>query len=268
MSSHTSIHGEIREQHQKTRDMSLKGKLEYFWYYYKIHTFVALAVIAFVIMFIQQYRANKDYAFYAILINVDGAYIQNNQWGDAFSEYAGIDTDEYSTYIDTSFALSTSNYSEYYISNMEKLTVMIQTGMVDVIVADTAVFESQAQNEYYADLESVLPEETLEKYKDYLYYTDAASFNRSTEALYSDEEMPGADTFIINHRDPLTMEQPVPVGICLPEGNKLVETGCYDYLSQSATTYQGYPSEAVLGIPVTATHSDTIMKFLAFLESD
>ena len=266
MSSHNSLYGEIKEQRQKTKDMSLKGKLEYFWDYYRIHTAVVLAVLALAVMFIQQYRANKDYAFYAVLVNVDTTRIQDNQWSDEFSEYAGIDTEEYATAIDTSFIISRNNFSEYSITSMEKLVVMISSSIIDIVVADTGTFESQAQNEYYANLETVLPKELLDKYSDYLYYTDAATFEATENALYSDTEQPSADTFIINHHDPSSMKQPIPVGICLPEGNKLIETGCYDYLAESGTTYQGYPSEAVLGITANTTHIDTIIKFLEFLE--
>ena len=266
MSSQNSLYGEIKEQHQKTKDMSLKGKLGYFWDYYRIHTAVVLVVLALAVMFIRQYRANKDYAFYAVLVNVDTTRIQNNQWSDEFSEYAGIDTEEYAAAFDTSFIISRDNFSEYSITSMEKLVVMIASGIIDVIVADTGTFESQAQNEYYANLETVLPKELLDKYSDYLYYTDAATFEATENALYSDTEQPSADTFIINHHDPSSMEQPIPVGICLPKGNKLIETGCYDYLAENGTTYQGYPSDAVLGITANSTHIDTVIKFLEFLE--
>ena len=39
---------EIRQQQMKTKEMSTKGKLEYFWDYYKVHTIVAILVIFFV----------------------------------------------------------------------------------------------------------------------------------------------------------------------------------------------------------------------------
>ena len=266
MSSQNSLYGEIKEQHQKTKDMSLKGKLGYFWDYYRVHTAVVLVVLAFTVMFIRQYRANKDYAFYAVLINVDTTRIQNDQWNDEFSEYADIDTKEYATAFDTSFIISRDNFSEYSMTSMEKLVVMISSGIIDVIVADTGTFESEAQNEYYVNLETVLPKELLDKYSDYLYYTDAATFEATANAIYSDTEQPSPDTFIINHHDPSSMEQPIPVGICLPAGNKLIETGCYDYLAESGAAYQGYPSEAVLGITANSAHIDTIIKFLEFLE--
>ena len=266
MSSHNSIYGEIREQNRKTKNMSLKGKLGYFWDYYRIHTAVVLAVLLLTVMFIHQYRSNKDYAFYAVLLNVDTSRIQNNQWSDEFSEYAGIDTEEYAAAIDTSFIISTDNFSEYSMTSSEKLIVMISANIIDIIVADSETFESQAQSECYVNLEAVLPKEMLDKYSDYLYYTDAATFEATANAIYSDTEQPTADTFIINHHDPSSMEQPIPVGIYLPKGNKLIETGCYDYLTGNGVTYQGYPSEAVFGIVANSTHIDTAIKFLEFLE--
>lgn len=265
MSSQNSMYGEIREQQKKTKDMSLKGKLSYFWDYYKIHTFVVLALIAMTALFIQQYRANKDYAFYAVLLNANSALIDSETMSNEFTEYAGIDTEEYRTYIDSSFTYSTTDFSQYSMASMEKLVVMIQAGEIDVIVADTAAFEPQAQNEHFLNLETVLPKEVLDKYKDCLYYTDAGTFGSMDDSYYEDEQI-NPDTFTIDHHEPSSMQQPIPVGIFLPEGNKLMETGCYDYLAQNETTYQGYPSEAVLGIPATAKHIDNIVKFLEFTE--
>lgn len=265
MSSQNSLHGEIKEQQQKTKDMSAKGRLSYFWYYYKVHTFVVIAVVAFIAMFIRQFRENKDYAFYAALINADISHIADNQWGDEFAEYAGIDTDKYRAYIDTSVVLSEAGSTQYSISSAEKLLVMMQTGIVDVIVADTETFENYAQNDFFVTMENALPKEVLEKYADCLYYTDAATFNKGDDdTFYTLDELDDPATFLIDHRNPATMEQPIPVGICLSKGNKIMDTGCYDYLS--AVTYQGYPTEIVLGIPVTSVQLDTILKFLTFLE--
>lgn len=267
MSSQNSMYGEIKEQHQKTKDMSAKGKLSYFWYYYKIHTIALIAIIIFVISLIRQVVTSKDYAFYAALINSDFSYTTDDPWGAEFAEYAGIDTDKYLSSVDTSFMLSNGDMSQYSISSTEKLMAMVQTGGIDVIVADTAIFEGYARNEMFTDLRTVLPEEMLKKYENNLYYTDAASFDEADAGNYqSIEDMPDYDALVINHRDPSSMKQPIPVGICLPEENKIMASGCYDYLSAGNVTYQGYPSEAVLGIPLSATRLDTIILFLEFLE--
>lgn len=266
MSSHSSLYGEIREQHQKMKDMSLKGKLEYFWYYYKIHTFVVIAVIALVGMFIHQYVTSKDPAFYSVLISSDTSIVDQQAWDTEFAEYAGIDTEEYSVIFDTSFIFTSSGFTDYTMSSMEKLVAMTSAGMIDVVVADTATFEKLARSEFYTDLETVLPPETLEKFKDCLYYTDAAAFDMGDDDTFQSlDELPSPDEYTIDHRDASSMEKPVLVGICLPEGSKIIDSGCYDYLKVNNMTYQGYPSEAVFGIPASAEHLDTILQFLDFL---
>lgn len=269
MSAHSSIHEEIREQQQKMRDMSAKGKLSYFWYYYKVHTLVAIVVAVFAIVLIHDIVTNKDYAFYASIINADYSLLQDQNWNAEFEEYAEIDTEHYQAYLDTSMVFSEDDSSEYALSNMNKFIAMLQSGTIDVIIADTENFEGYAQFEYLMNLEEALPNEILEKYQDYFYYTDAATFeDEEDDTLYFDEEYANKTEYTINHKDPDSMEQPILVGICLPENNKLIASGCYDYLAENNISYQGYPSEAVLGIPVTSTHLDNVLLFLEFLEED
>ena len=144
---------------------------------------------------------------------------------------------------------------------------MVQTGAIDVMVTDTANFEKYAQNEYFMNLEEVLPADVYAKYKDYLYYTDVATIDAvDDDKFYMPDELPDPSTYTVNHRDPSTMKKPIPVGICLPEGNKIIDSGCFDYLAETGVTYQGYPSEAVFGIPVTSEKLDTVLKFLEFIE--
>lgn len=266
MSSQSSMYGEIREQHQKMKDMSLKGKLEYFWYYYKIHTFVVIAVAALIGTFVYQLVTSKDAAFYAVLISSDSLITDNQNWDIDFAEYAGIDTDEYNVIFDTSFIFSSNGFTDYSMSSMEKLVAMASANMIDIVVADTATFEKLARSEFYTDLTTVLPPETLEKFKDCLYYTDAAAFDTGDDDTFQSlDELPNPDEYTIDHKDPSSMEQPLLVGICLPEESKIMKAGCYEYLKVGEITYQGYPSEAVLGIPATTEHLDTIIQFLDFL---
>lgn len=264
-----SVVEEIREQQKKAlQGMTRKEKLSYFWDYYKVHTLVAVVVVFLAVLFIYQYVTNKDYGFYAAVINADLTDLpQTNPWGSEFEDYAGIDTEKYQAYIDTSFALSDTDSTQYSLSSTEKLLAMLQTGMVDVIVADTETFETYAQNQYFMNLAEALPEDVYARYEDCLYYTDTATFDMGDDdTFYTQDELTDPDTYVINHRDPATMENPVAVGICLTAGNKLIDAGCYDYLSELGATYQGYPSEAVLGIPVTSEKLETVLAFLEFME--
>lgn len=263
-----SVAEEIREQQKKAlSEMNAREKLAYFWDYYKVHTIVVIIAAFIIATFVYQYATNRDYGFYAAVINADTTRLSDiDSWNTEFEQYVDMDTDNYQAYIDTSFVLDDS-YSQYALANTEKLMAMVQTGTIDVIVTDTASFEKYAQNEFFMNLEEMLPADVYARYKDYLYYTDGATIDAANnDKLYMPDELPDPSTYTVNHRDPSTMKKPIPVGICLPEGNKIMDSGCFDYLAETGVTYQGYPSEAVFGIPVSSKKLDTVLKFLEFIE--
>lgn len=265
-----SVAREIREeQKQALSTMSTKKKLAYFWDYYKIHVLVAAVIIAVIISFVRQYLNSKDTAFYAVLLNVgatDPNYELATSLAEEFQGYAEIDPDQYEVVIDTSISFFDGVDAQYAVANQQKLIAMMQIGDVSALAADTENFEKYAQFGYFYDMKSLLSEEELAKYDSYLYYTDAASFENedSTSSPDGNEQKDPAE-LTINHRDPSTMEQPVAVGIILTEDNKLAEVGYYAYLTDRAVTYQGCPSEAVLGIPVTNTEPEMVFRFLEYI---
>lgn len=266
-----SVAKEIREEQKKALStMSLKEKLAYFWDYYKIHTLVTAVVLAMAATFIYQYVTNKDYGFYAALVNASLNYSNSElaaTWAEEFQEYAQIDPDEYLVYIDTSVTLAEGFDPQYALTNEEKMLVMMQTGAVSSIVADTETFEKYARNEYFYDLKTTLSAEELEKYTPYLYYTDAAAFiDANDDTFYTEDEIVNPGDLIIDHRDPSAMEQPVAVGIILTEDNMIADAGYYDYLSGAEYNYQGYPSDAVLGIPVTNKEPELVVRFLEYIQ--
>lgn len=263
-----SIIEEIKEQQKKSlKNMTRKEKLAYFWDYYKIHTGVAIIILTLVSVFIYQFVTSKDYAFYVVLVNArlnSTNYETAELLAEGFREYAHIDPDKYQVSLDTSITMSMD--SQYDVANQEKMLAMMQAGIVSAIVADTKAFETYAQNEYFYDLESLLTAEELEKYGPYLYYTDAASFaDPNDDTFYDEDELTNPADLIINHRDPSTMEQPVAVGFILTGDNMLADADFYDYLSDPEYDYQGYPSDAVLGIPATNKEPELAIRFLEFL---
>lgn len=271
MSSKMSVLEEIKEQHQKAKDMTLKGKLSYFWYYYKVQTIVAVCVILFVVSSIHQIVTDKPCAFYAIMLNANttGENVDTSVlWENEFQSYAGIDPDAYQVNIDTSVTLFSDDNSQYDTANRTKITARMAAGNIHAILADTENFEIYAREESFYDLTSIFTDEELAPYADYLYYTDAAAFNEETGNTL--DEMEAATQRIyeqtIDHGDPSTMEKPVAVGIRIPDtGNKLAESGYYAYLQEESRTFQGYPEETVIGIPVSVEDPHLALQFLEYL---
>lgn len=272
MSSQDSVMEEIREVQKKAfATMSFKEKLAYFWDYYKIHTIVAIVVIVFVICFINSYRSNKPFAFYAVLLNA--AATEENRdtsviWADEFQSYAGIDPEAYQVYFDTTITLTDGGGSQYEMANRQKMAAMMQIGDIHAIVADTETFESYASLENFYVLTDIFSEEELAPYADLLYYTDAAAFDEETGDTLEELEAAQAKVYakVIDHSDPSAMEKPVAVGIRIPKtGNKLADAGYYTYLDENNYTFQGYPSEVVIGIPLSVENPKLALQFLEYL---
>lgn len=265
-----SVSQEIREEQKKAlSSMSTKEKLAYFWDYYKLHVLAAVVIIAVIISFVRQYINNKDSAFYAVLINA-GLNEANSElstvMAEEFLEYAQIDPDQYEVSIDTTFSMSESVNAQYVMANQQKLFAMMQIGDISAVIADTENFEAYARHEYFYDMHSLLSQEDLEKYGAYFYYTDAVFFDDEKEASSLNENAQNDPAELtVNHRDPSAMERPVAVGIILTENNKIADAGYYTYLTEAAMTYQGHPSEAVLGIPVTFKEPELVIRFLEYI---
>ena len=249
--------------------MSTREKLAYFWEYYKIHTLAAIIILAIVISLVKQFVTSKDTGLYAVLIDAittDSNSGLNEIWSEEFLEYAQIDPDKYEVSIDTSISISENVDMQYSMVNQQKLFAMLAAGGISAFVADTETFETYAQNDYFYDIEPFLSGEELNKYGSYLYYTDISTFGNTSD-IPSDggsaQEESGNP--VINHRDPSAMEQPSAIGVILTEDTKIADAGYYAYLKENGYEYQGYPSDVVLGIPVTCKEPELVIRFLEYL---
>lgn len=262
-----SVGDEIREERRKAMSrMSTKEKFAYFWDYYKIHALVTVLIAAAAISLIYHYVTYKDYGFYALLLNAGVSDVSEGlpeTWAAEFQEYADINPKEYDVFVDTSMDISSTDISQYTIANQQKLLALIQTGSISTIVAETETFEKYAQTECFSPLEDVLSAEEIEKYRPYFYYTDAASIEEADAAPLG--EIKDLSVLTIDHSDPSTMEKPVAVGIIITRDNALADARLYAYLEDSTYDYQGYPAEVVLGIPVTNTQPELVVRFLEYL---
>lgn len=244
-----AISDEIKQEKQKTKDMDLKGKLSYFWYYYKIHTIAAVIALFLIFTMIRDIAATKDYAFYGVYFNALQTFSAEEQM-DAFSEYLGLDTENYEAMLDSAMYYSFTDLSETSLAASQKFFAMIQTGDIDVTIADEEVFSNYAVNEIFFDLREVLPADLLEQYKDDIFYVDGAQIAANNAGDYPDgeEEKP-----LAGHHDPSVMEDPVPVGIYVGDTPVLSEAGCYTQLVP------------VFGIVRNTSRPDTAVKYLRFL---
>lgn len=228
-----ALRDEVREQQNKLKGKSFKEKMSYFWDYYKVHTFVALFVIVTGSIFIHDVVTSKDYAFSATLLNAHATDSQAAMETE-FAEYVGIDTEEYTCFIDTSSTLSYDAMTQMDLAVSQRIVALTQTNGMDVFVSDFEPFSNYAQSQMFRDLREELTAEEFEKFKDRFFYIDAATIDANNSETNYDEN--GISEIVpedINHTDPSLMEDPVPVGIFLTDSPKLKELGCYSLEGQT-----------------------------------
>ena len=261
------VQDEIHQQHLKAKDMSFKGKLSYFWYYYKIHTIAVILIIIFGVSFIHNIVTAKDYNFYGIMLNAPS--LDGDAMEASFGEYAGLDMENYDCFIDTLSTLSYQNQTQYDIATFQKLVALVQSKDLDVLVTDAPVFINFSFNGMMMDLRDVMTEEELARFEGQIYYLDNAEVRKAEE-----EEETQSDASILEeqeqeqrnqatpeeiaaeaetHRHPESMEEPIPVGIFMEESSVVTKTGCYGDLVP------------IFGISVTSQRPDTAKEYLAYL---
>lgn len=249
-----AIHDEIREQQKKMKGKSFQDKLEYFWDYYKVHTLAAIFIVVLAVIFVRDIATAKDEAFSATLLNAYGGERQS-EFQNSFTEFAGIDTEVYECYIDTSSTLSSNMSSESDLAIFQRTIAMSQTAGLDILMADLPSFNRFATNGMFLDLRSILTDEEYARYEPCFYYIDDAARDNDSYDEVLDALDGVADIHETDHTDPSAMEDPVPVGIYLPDSAKLKEFGCYTLTGETP----------IFGFVFSTERLDTARQFLHYL---
>lgn len=264
--AYTGVRDEIREQQKKTKDMTPKERLAYFWFYYKVPFIAGIAAVIFLSIMIHDMVTAKDYNFYALMLNSQN--LNDTAISESFSEYADLDNKKYECYIDTMTTLSLKDYTQYDMATYQKIIAQAATNDFDALVLDSAVFYKLSISGFMVDLRTVLSKEELAAYEGNIYYIDQAAIDRADEAASDDPEamafynkMENATNAAIKadaeeHKHPENMEDPVPVGIYIEDSPFIEKTDSYHGLIP------------VFGIASTSQRMDKASTYLSYLYDD
>lgn len=252
-----SIWDETKEQHQKMKGKPLKEKWSYFWEYYKVHTLVILLVLVCGSWFIYDIVSAKEEAFCAILVN---AYGQEDQtaFSTDFAEYAGIDTTTQECFLDTIATLDYSVMGQSDYAYSQRIYALAQSGSLDVFISDTEPFDNYGLSELFLDLREELTEEEYTKFEPYFFYIDRAAIqarDEGEEAIYGEDGLWEISDSSIDHSDPTTMEDPIPIGIYLEDCKKFEQWNCYTYMKETP----------IFGFVCTSERKEMAHLFLQYL---
>lgn len=243
---------EFKEERAAMKNGTPKQKLAYFFDYYKWYVVAGVVVVIFIGSIIHNIVTHKDTAFYAMLINsVPVNFSEDTDDTEAFAAYAGIDTEEYQVFYDTSAQIGIDAGTDY--QTLQQIMVHITAADLDVMVSDTDSLMRYAYLGDFHDLRDLLTPEQLEKCGDSFFYIDKAVLDEVEAARkdYDQEYEPDYG----DPRHPEDMREPVPVGVYLGAGCPLLQ----DYIFREES-----PAACVL---VNTRHPETSARFIEFLMS-
>ncbi|MDR0220239.1 MAG: hypothetical protein LBI54_02405 [Lachnospiraceae bacterium] len=245
---------EIRaEQKEALKNMSFKQKAAYFWEYYRLHVFIAIAVVAVVVSIVGPIINRKPYSFYAIMLN--SYELDGNQMAADFAAFADLDTENFTCFIDTTSLVDINITSENDIAAIQRVLALAMAGDLDVIVTDGPTFLYYGYGLLFGDLRLILTAEELEGYEGRLFYIDQAEIDRRdaegpdlSEEYTTELDVEEGIAETERHRDPSEMGDPVPIGVFMGANESYA------------------PYEPIFGFVVSSSRMETAQLYLDFLK--
>lgn len=167
-----SVNDEIREQQRKVLEsQGLKGRIEYFFYYYKWYVLTGAIILLVVGSMIYDIVTKKDMIMQAVYVN-GFPNVENELFMADFEKTIEINHKKEETSLIDDFYIDMDAYTYFDAQNIEKLLVLCSAGTVDVCVVDEGYLMHMAEGGYFMDLSTVFSPEQMKKYEDKLVWYD------------------------------------------------------------------------------------------------
>lgn len=160
-----------QELQEKLKSMTLREKLSYFWYYYKVHTIVITLLLILGGILIRDKITQKDIALNVMMVNARAEFDEEMVSQD-FLPSVGLDPSEYTLYLDASPILNTETFDSGSMAYAQKISAMAFAGGLDILIGDEQTFQYYAPEGFFTDPEAILPAETFDTFRDHIFYTE------------------------------------------------------------------------------------------------
>lgn len=172
MSLKETMKAERLREKAKLKNMSFQDKLWYIWEYYKWH----IGGLLIVLVVISQigagiYRSTFTTQFtYVLMNNISSTEDHLADWHQNFKDRMGFGEKDVIE-ADTSLMITHDEMaSELTYANLAKMSAMVASKDLDVIIADQANVDHYQQLGAFMDLEQLLPADLWEQVKAQAYY--------------------------------------------------------------------------------------------------
>ena len=205
----------FREECSKLQPMTWRQRLDYFWTYYKIHTFLLIGCIALLISYCAaQNHANKEVLISGVFINTDTSAAGYDHLSEDYWQYCGANADQRVDIIETLIIdFSHGDVSSDTSDKIMQMDALIATASLDYMILDETALEFYAPQELCMDLTQVLSADQLEQYGENLVsvfglehqedYVAALDISESSFAqMYGLSQKPSYLVFLFNTPHP------------------------------------------------------------------
>lgn len=244
-----AVMDEFKEERANLKNKSLGKKIGYFWMYYKWYVIVGIIAVAAIAGTVYSIATQKADALFGVTLNGYPTMYQED-FVTGFMEYANIDAEEYAVNINSSLRMSSAMDSDS-MSAAEFITVYTFAGDMDFMTADPWAFTHYTYNNIFADLSTLLDEQTLQDLDGKLLYMDAAVMRKIEEIQQTGES--ADDVALPNPFKPEEMQEPVPIGIDISSCSSFMDAYYYE------------DSTAYLGIVANAGSKETAVEFVKYI---
>lgn len=175
----------LHEEGAKLKEMSLKDKFWYIWEYYKF-PIIGVVIALFLAGSIGGAMYNNRFgtALSCAVLNSryhSEALTVDPYFNEGFRSFIGLDEN---TKIDVDYSMSLSfdesAMSQYSYAELAKLTAMISSKGLDVMIGQPDVIDHYGKMDGFLNLEEALPVDLYEQVKDHLYPVTNAETGKET----------------------------------------------------------------------------------------
>ena len=152
----------------------MKKKWDYFWYYYKWHTVVAVVVALFALSFVKSFiENNKDVVLSVGMVNASDTDIAQTLLEEAYNQRDDVDLAKTPLKIQSGLIQPEDmlqNGDETIVASVQKFSAMLTNGAFDLVVSPPWSVDVFSQSDAYYDLEEILSADLYQRIKESLYY--------------------------------------------------------------------------------------------------
>ncbi len=167
---------EVQTERRKLKDMSFQDKLWYIWEYYKFHMGgVIIAIMLLYVVGTSIYNSTIHPGLYcAIINNYSNQELDVSLLEEDFHAYMNFGKKE-PVYVESMFITYGDNATEYSYASMAKISALVASRDLDVLIADKENIDHYASMDGLSDLKQVLPEDILQVVEDRLIYSTSST---------------------------------------------------------------------------------------------